>query len=149
MQKACKNARCMAFNPSSILRKRALRDTAPRRLVLQALASHAKPLLQKDVHGWIEKQNGDVNLVSVYRILERFEEHGIVHRHPSTGGFVLCSLPDTEGHHGFLSCESCGTVKEFADPALCKQEGRIAKQSQFTLNHHLTDMIGLCSTCSS
>lgn len=118
--------------------------------MLQALASHAAPLLHKDVHSWIEKRNnGVINLVTVYRILERFHELGIVHKHPSTGGFVLCSLPDTGGHHGFLSCESCGRVEEFADAALCKQENRIARQAKFKTKRHISDILGCCSACSA
>lgn len=139
----------MKTDPKAILQKLNLRDTQPRRLVLRALMKSKKPISHKEIHEWIQGQDAAVNLVTVYRTLETFLEIGIIHRHPSTGGFVLCSLPEKEGHHGFLSCESCGRVEEFADSALCKQEDRIAKKAKFAAKHHVSDILGSCSLCSS
>jgi Fur family ferric uptake transcriptional regulator len=124
----------------------ALRDTQPRRLVLQALRRLRKPAAPKDVFAWITRRDA-VNLVTVYRILRKFEEVGMVHRHPSTGGITLCSLPGKKGHHGFLSCQKCGRVEEFADAALCAQEDRIARRAGFRPRRHLSEILGVCSHC--
>ena len=129
-----------------ILHAHALRDTQPRRLVIEALSKIEKPASHKEILVWIEQKGAAINLVTVYRILETFEDLGIVHRHPSSGGFVLCSM-DEDGHHGFLSCQKCGTVEEFTDEKLCKEENRIARKAGFTPKHHMSEIIGLCGSC--
>lgn len=138
----------MQSKAPAILQAHGLRDTQSRRLVIETLAQSPTPISQKEIHVCIVKQGSTTNLVTVYRILETFEELGIVHRHPATGGFTLCSLQDHEGHHGFLSCEKCGTVSEFADAKLCVEENRIAKQAGFTPKHHISEIVGLCSHCT-
>lgn len=139
----------MKIDPQAILRKCNLRDTQPRRLVLKALMNFNKPTSHKEIHQWIQKQDAAVNLVTVYRALETFEERGVIHKHPSSGGIMLCSMSEEAGHHGFLSCESCGKVEEFCNEDLCSHENRIAKQAGFTPKQHVSEIIGVCSTCSS
>lgn len=140
----------------TILRAHALRDTQPRRLVIEALCNIKKPASHKEIYSWIEKQGAATNLVTVYRILETFEGLGIVHRHPSSGGFILCSMEEEGCHgtvvrdttcHGFLSCQECGTVQEFTDEKLCKEEKRIARKAGFTPKHHMSEIIGVCTKC--
>lgn len=137
----------MKADPQAILQQFNLRDTQPRRLVLKALVNMQKPASHKEIHRWIEEQDAAVNLVTVYRTLETFEEIGIIHRHPSSGGIILCSMNEEEGHHGFLSCEKCGMVEEFCNEDLCSKEDRIAKKAGFTPKHHVSEIIGICAGC--
>lgn len=137
----------MKLNTSSLLRQYGLRVTQSRCLVLQAMST-GKPLSHRDIHTKIVKSNGGINLVTVYRILEAFEAIGLVHKHLSTGGFILCSLQKEKGHHVILSCEDCGTVEECCDIDLCKHEDRIAKKAGFIPKIHLSEVIGICSSCS-
>lgn len=124
-----------------------LRDTQPRRLVLSVLQRAKTPLSHKKIFTEIKKSNAAINLVTIYRVLEKFEEIGLTHRHLHSGGVVLCTLQDTKGHHVLLSCSSCGTVKECADPHLCQHEDRIAKKAGFTPKAHCSEVIGMCSSC--
>ena len=145
------------MDSATLLRQYDLRQTAPRRLVLEALSCLGKPVAAGELHTWIVRNGGSVNLVTVYRTLELFEEKGITHRHPSSGNVTLCALPNEHGHHGtvtgtvtchgFLSCRSCGKVEEFSDPELCRQENRIAKNAGFRVAEHLTEILGTCSSC--
>ena len=137
----------MTFDSSIVLRAHKLRDTLPRRLTLSALHDLHAPADCKTVLARIRRRQKAVNLVTVYRMLDRFETLGIVHKHPSSGKYTLCSLPDAKGHHGFLSCRKCGRVKEFADSDLCKKEDRIAQRAGFLSESHVSDIVGLCSSC--
>lgn len=132
-----------------LLKARGLRDTQPRRLVVRALYALARPAQQKEVWEWIAEQDAAISLVTVYRILKAFEERHIVHRHLSTGGFTLCSLPHQPGHHGFLSCTACGEVAEFAEPDLCRIENRIAERVGFHPLHHMSEIVGTCRQCAN
>ena len=136
----------MQVDIHELLKTSGLRDTQSRRLVLEALATSSKPISQKEIHLWITKNGSTTNLVTVYRIVEALEKLSIVHRHPSSGGFVLCTMQE-EGHHGFLSCQECGMVEEFSDPSLCKEEDRIARKAGFTPKHHVSEIIGCCADC--
>ena len=131
----------------AILRRFALRDTQSRRLVLKAFMHFTKPVAHKEIYNWLQKKDAAINLVTVYRILGLFEERGIIHKHPSSGGFILCSMNDEAGHHGFLSCEECGKVEEFIDKTLCGQEDRIAKKAGFAPKNHISEIVGVCAEC--
>ncbi len=143
----------------SILQKHGLRATLPRRIVLEAMQQIGKPATQREISDWIQAQGHGVHFVTVYRILETFEKKHIVHRHPSSGGFTLCSVPAVPGHHdtsasratchGFLSCKSCGKVEEFLNEALATLEKRIAKEAGFISTSHINEIVGICSSCHS
>jgi Fe2+ or Zn2+ uptake regulation protein len=115
--------------------------------VITALTEIGRPVSHKEVHEWLKKKRTAINLVTVYRILEKFETLGLVHKQPTSGGFVLCALSAEHGHHGFLSCQQCGTVEEFADPDLCRVENAIARKAGFIPASHLSEIVGICSTC--
>lgn len=134
-------------NPATILRQNNLKDTQSRRLVLKALMHFLKPVSHKEIHQWIQQQDAATNLVTVYRTLQKFEEIGLVHRHPSSGGFVRCSLCGHDGQHGFLSCEECGKVEEFCNESICSTEEHIAKKAGFVAKQHVSDIIGVCNSC--
>jgi len=138
----------MRSNIPAILSKYDLRITQPRQLVLETMLNTNKPLSHKDIHAKVTKSSGNISLVTVYRILETFERIGLVHRHLSTGGFILCCLQEEHGHHVLLSCEDCGSVEECSDTDFCKHEDRIAKSKGFSPKVHLSELIGVCSSCS-
>lgn len=130
-----------------ILQLHNLRDTMARRLVILALQDIKKPVSHKEIFSWIKLQNATINLVTVYRTIDSFLDLHIIHKHPTSGGFLLCSMPTQKGHHGFLSCKDCGTVQEFSDSVLCKEENRIAAQNQFSPLSHTNDIVGTCNQC--
>jgi len=130
---------------SAILDTHGLRDTQSRRLVLKVLMQSKKPLSQKDIHACLAKEDRVVNLVTVYRILEKFRDVGLIHH--SAGGVVFCSLEQADGHHVLLSCEECGVIEEYCDEELCKHEDRIAKRAGFFPTSHVSELIGRCASC--
>ena len=135
-------------NPAEILRQYKLKDTQSRRLVLSALISFQKPVTQKEVYQWICSQDATTNLVTVYRTLKLFKDHDIIHRHPSSGGFLLCTVENNNGCHSFLSCQACGKVEEFCDVQCCSTKSTAAKKAGFTPTEHVSEIIGTCSTCT-
>lgn len=131
------------------LKERGLRDTQPRRMVLDALKRMGKPASPVDIRRWIVDNGGTVNVVTIYRILAVLEERNLVHRHACDGLVSPCVLPSPEGHHGFLHCSSCGSVEEFSDVALCRAEDALAKRAGFVAAKHVSEIVGTCSSCSS
>jgi Fe2+ or Zn2+ uptake regulation protein len=131
-----------------LLRSRGLKDTLPRRAVLQILDSAKNPLSIQDIHVHLTKQKQSIGVVTIYRVIEALSKAGLVHRHPLEGTLSGCTLPDVSGHHVLLHCASCGTVREVHDHELCKRENQLAKQLGFTPSHHVSELIGTCSSCS-
>jgi Fur family ferric uptake transcriptional regulator len=125
-----------------------LKQTLSRKCIINALQALGIPSDATTIHSWVAAHGHDINLTTVYRTLETFLEHDIVHRHPSTGNIVLCSKLDEPGHHGFIRCEKCNNVEEFIDHQLCKEKNRIAKKNGFTPKYYLSEIVGVCSQCA-
>lgn len=126
-----------------------LRDTKPRRLILDVLKKQKACLLPQDIHACLRKTGERINLVTVYRVLEKFLAAGLVHRHPSTGAYLRCTEPDAKGHHGILSCSHCGKTEEFVSKDLSTIEHRIAESKGYRPRSHISEIIGDCSACLS
>lgn len=133
---------------SNILQRYTLKDTKPRRSILQVLDDVSTPLTKKEIYQQLKKNGISINLVTIYRIIQVFEKLHIIHQHPSSGAYSLCSHQQKRGHHVLLSCHTCGQVKECIDADLCKQENRVAHNAGFTPKQHISEIIGICFTCS-
>lgn len=131
-----------------LLKKHGLKDTQPRRLVLEALSRSKAPVSHYALRDKIVSSGKTIDTVTVYRTIETFEKIGLVHRHPCDGHVSLCTMPETPGHHGFLHCTSCKNVEEYCSEELCRKEHGIAKQSGFTPTSHISEIIGICRSCN-
>lgn len=135
-------------SPEQILEQSNLRDTQTRRMVLRALQSTKKGTTVQEVYERITKAGATINLATVYRIIEKFAEEGIVHEHSTQGVFSVCSMPEHSSHHGLVSCTECGKLEEFHNKELCNIEHKALKQAGFSSTRHLTHIMGLCRTCA-
>lgn len=131
-----------------LLKLRGLRDTVPRRGVLDACLALDKPVSPKDVFHWLHTRKRTIDLVTIYRILEKLETLGLVHRHACNGDVALCSMPEKEGHHAFLHCSRCGHTREFVSASLCRTENAIAQRLEFTPSQHVSEIVGTCRSCT-
>ncbi len=131
------------------MRAAGLKDTLPRRSVVETLAARRSPATPADIAAATIKRKRPVNLVTVYRILEALAAIGVVHRHPCSGRFALCQLESPNGHHGFLHCHDCGHSEEFLSEDLCRIEKSIAANVGFTSQSHVAEIIGTCRDCRS
>lgn len=137
----------MDNDAGTILSSTGLRGTQPRRMVLRVLLKARSPHSHKDIYQSIQKKGETINLVTVYRILQQFLESGIVHLHPTTGKYVLCTEANRHACHSFMTCERCGKVEEFHDKKLCAEEHRIAEKVGFSPRYHVSDVVGICARC--
>ncbi|ABI56293.1 Fur family transcriptional regulator [Alkalilimnicola ehrlichii MLHE-1] len=88
------------------LRHSGLRNTRPRRYVLEVLAHEEQPLSSREIHARMGEQACD--LVTVYRCLADFERVGLVQRHEFGDGNARYELNDQSGHHRhYVVCRIC------------------------------------------
>lgn len=131
----------------NILRKHHLKVTHPRLTVLEKIfhkdTATSQPELEKSV-------GDDIDRVTLYRVLNVFEEKGIIHKifdlH-GTATYALCSPQcTTHQHHDehvHFTCSVCNSVyclQEIKLPAISTPIG-------FHIDQVAVNAIGVCNKC--
>ena len=131
-----------------VLQAQGYKVTRPRRQVLGVLEEAQKSLSPYDIQKVLRQRGEYLNHVTIYRILNLFCRLNLAHKVLSAGGFVKCTLDNKEGCHRLLVCRCCGALQEFADDELCQRERKLAQNSGFHTEYHLSESLGICSDCS-
>jgi Fur family ferric uptake transcriptional regulator len=128
----------------SQLHRAGLKNTAPRRKILEILASTtSRHMSAEDVYRRLLELNEDIGLATVYRVLTQFESAGLVTRHHFEGGTAVFEL--NEGtHHDHIVCVDCGHVEEFTDEAIEEKQRAIAERLGFEITDHSLTLHGRC-----
>lgn len=128
------------------LSKAGYRVTRPRRAVMRALledesfSSPAELLERARVH------HPSTGLVTVYRTLDLLSQMGFVRRiHTEDGCHSYARA--TTGHRHHLVCRRCGAAVEFEGCDLSSFFARLAQETGYSIEDHLLELVGLCSTC--
>ncbi len=124
------------------------RLTAPRRVVVETLASSQRILSPLDVYESARERYPGLGLVTVYRTIEKLEELGLLQRvHQPSGchGFISAF----SGHQHLLICQECGLVEFFSgeDENMGTFMAAIEQQSGFRLEEHWLQLFGVCEIC--
>ena len=91
-----------------------------------------------------------MGIASVYRVLDRLSELGLVHRVDLGGGVTRFepALPGGEHHH-HLVCDECGRVEMFDDAGLEQALEQVAGARGYQLAQHDVVLRGACADCKS
>ncbi|MEA3290857.1 MAG: ferric iron uptake transcriptional regulator [Pseudomonadota bacterium] len=132
----------------SDLRQAGLKTTVPRLKVLSILENNTdKHLGAEDVYKILLAEDETIGLATVYRVLTQFESAGLVLRHNFEGERAVFEL-DNNDHHDHMVCVDCGTVIEFYDKTIEKQQELIAKKHGFQIEDHALYLYGVCKNCA-
>src|SRR6195952_445238 len=100
-------------NYEALLETHHLKKTGPRLKVLSLLSAKNTATSQPD----LESVMNDIDRVTLYRILNAFEEKGIIHKVfdlNGTANYALCKSHCDEGHHHdehlHFNCTNCKNV---------------------------------------
>lgn len=133
----------MAKNPT---KRRSAADQD--KIIVEALRGVGRPMsayeLIEEVRG-----KGVSAPPTVYRALQRLIEDGLAHRLESLNAFVACDHPHHHGKAVFAICDSCGTVKEFDNPAAVKSLQAWASKNDFNIRSMTMELRGRCSDCTA
>lgn len=132
-----------------LLKSHGLRKTAGRLAVLALFAKEGKALSHSELQGGV---TGNVDRVTLYRILESFEQNGILHKVPDDQVSVKYALCDHdhevgEAHsdnHAHFKCRVCGNTVCLDDteiPQLNVPKGYKVEGSLLLIS-------GLCAGCA-
>ncbi|MGF7079454.1 Fur family transcriptional regulator [Mucilaginibacter sp. UYCu711] len=131
-----------------LLKRHQLKRTEARLRVLNLLVNKKTATSQPDLESVI----GDVDRVTLYRILNAFEEKGIIHKVfdlNGTANYAICSSDCDEHHHNdehlHFNCSNCKNV-------YCLDEldmPPIALPAGFKLEKLSFSATGLCPKCAN
>lgn len=126
------------------LKKAGLKVTLPRIKILD-LMQHpdSAHISAEDLYKKLIDQGEEIGLATVYRVLNQFDDAGIVTRHHFEGGKSVFEL-NSQHHHDHLVCLDCGKVIEFRDEVIEERQKIIAKQHHVKLTNHSLYLYGNC-----
>ncbi|ATG75917.1 ferric iron uptake transcriptional regulator [Zobellella denitrificans] len=134
----------MADN-NQALKKAGLKVTLPRVKILELLQQpETQHVSAEDLYKLLIDQGEEIGLATVYRVLNQFDDAGIVTRHHFEGGKSVFELA-TQEHHDHLVCLDCGKVIEFHDEIIEQRQRDIASQYNIKLTNHSLYLYGHCT----
>jgi Fur family ferric uptake transcriptional regulator len=126
------------------LKKAGLKVTLPRLKILEILQKpRNQHISAEDVYKLLIEQEEEIGLATVYRVLNQFDDAGILNRHHFEGGKSVFEISHKE-HHDHLVCLTCGKVVEFEDNVIEKRQEEIAKKHNMKLTNHSLYLYGEC-----
>ncbi|MEJ6079591.1 ferric iron uptake transcriptional regulator [Vibrio sp. 1-Bac 57] len=129
-------------NENLALKEAGLKVTSPRLKILSLLQlPENQHLSAEDLYKKLLEQGDEVGVATVYRVLNQFDDAGIVTRHHFEGGKSVFELTHQE-HHDHLVCLKCGEVIEFNDPLIEEQQKLIAAKYGIKLTNHSLYLYG-------
>jgi len=128
----------------NILKTHKLRVTEGRVDVLEFFIRQNKTLSFRD----LEDEFTDSDRVTLYRTLNSFTEHGVIHKIPDDSGFATyglchdtCNSEDHNHDHMHFKCNECGTIE-------CLEQHIPSVKIP---GYHITEanliLKGICKTC--
>lgn len=137
----------MGITPDEILKIHGLKNTRQRKIVLEEFSKASTALSQPDLE---KRLKGEMDRVTLYRILSSFEENGILHGvldQQGTMNYANCSSSCTSAHHHdehiHFNCTNCRKIYclNVKIPSVQIPESFRVDQFSFTAT-------GLCNSCA-
>lgn len=126
------------------LKRAGLKITLPRIKILSILQQPMNQHISAEsVYKILLEQREEIGLATVYRVLNQFDDAGIVTRHHFEGGKSVFELAQ-KAHHDHLVCLKCGKVVEFEDNVIEQRQSDIAEAHKIKLTNHSLYLYGEC-----
>lgn len=127
---------------NTALKEAGLKITSPRVKILRLLQlPRNQHISAEELYKKLLEEEHEVGVATVYRVLNQFEDAGIVTRHHFEGGKSVFELAN-QSHHDHLVCLKCGEVIEFHDDVIEKQQKMIAEKYGIKLSSHSLYLYG-------
>lgn len=134
-----------------------LRNTEPRRIILDILGRTSRHLSAEDIYFLVRGINPSIGFATVYRTLDLLDRMGIVQKFDFGEGrsrYELISNRDKDSHHHHLVCTSCRKVIDYSNFAeeekelIKKTEEVLSRKHGFRIKSHIIHFYGICNECS-
>lgn len=129
----------------SYLKKNGIKVTKARIALLNILEKVSKGISAENLYEECKNQGVNINLSTIYRFLELFEERKLINKVSLGEGPFIYSLNKNKHNHT-VECDVCH--KEIAFPCPIQHIEELLKaQVGFTLKEHKLEMKGVCEDC--
>ncbi|MFB6434764.1 MAG: ferric iron uptake transcriptional regulator [Candidatus Malihini olakiniferum] len=130
---------------NTALKKAGLKVTLPRLKILEVLQDpECHHVSAEDLYKKLIDMGEEIGLATVYRVLNQFDDAGIVTRHNFEGSKSVFELTQQQ-HHDHLICLDCGRVIEFCNEFIESRQHEIAETHSIKLTNHTLYLYGHCS----
>ena len=139
----------------TILKENSFRITKQRLFVIELLDKSKEALSAYEIKDKLQAKKLDVDVVSIYRIIDCLEKNGLVHKVLSTNKVKKCKLEhedtckkheDNHCHH-LLICEKCNSVEEIHCAGISSVIKKVESDSRFKIKTHNLEFHGICNAC--
>lgn len=130
----------------SALKRRGLRASASRRMIIEILRETVAPLSAREISRGPDGGSIGLDLASVYRNLEILEEHGLVHQIQAgrgPGRYLLAGGVERE----YLVCDRCGAIADVDPDEMDGVRTVIRERFGYEVRFRRVPMVGLCRKC--
>lgn len=130
-----------------LLKKVGLKVTEPRLTILELMQITREEMQHfsaEDIYKLLLERKSEIGLATVYRVLNQFEEVGILTRHNFDANKAVYEL-NFNHEHDHIICMDCGKVFEFKDPDIERRQREISEQHGIQLANHSLYLYGNCS----
>ncbi len=124
-----------------------VRDTAPRRAIMQLIAARDGHFTANDLIEDARSRAVSVGRATVFRTLDLLTDQGSLERLDLPSGehaYVACA---PRQHHHHVICSRCGASVEVVDSGLQDVVHEIGSLSGYRIDSHRLELYGLCPAC--
>lgn len=129
------------------IRKRGLRRTAQRDLILETFLRTEDHLSSDDLYRLVQKEDPTIGYTTVYRTLRLLTEAGLAREVRFGDGRTYYEHHYKHQHHDHMICTECGKVIEFFSPEIEALQDEMAAKHNFKPTYHSLRILGYCSEC--
>lgn len=128
------------------LKKKGLRLTKPRKVILDLIHDRGEHLTAEDIIKHVHEKLPHVNKSTIYRTLELLQKNDCVYKSESADRAIYHHAE--EGHHHHLVCRKCGKTIECEEDIFKPVEKFLREKRGFQVDFRHIVMSGLCERCS-
>ena len=139
---------CLNCNYQEMLSSAELEATPNRLRVLEVVGDNNCPLSAGDIYKTLERSSS-INRVTVYRILDRLVDQGVVDRLSTGGRAAYYGLAPNEHHqpHPHFYCKVCGQMDCLNPESLSVETDAIQKTFPGRIDKVEVRVDGICKNC--
>ena len=129
-----------------LLRKSGYKATPSRLLVLEVLQKARGPI---SAQRFIEMLKGQMNQVTVYRILKALKTKGLIRPIDLRHNHAHYELVKGNDHH-HLVCVGCGRIEDVHDCGVENNHRLVLRHAKHfaSVEHHALEFYGMCKVCA-
>jgi len=131
-----------------MLKHDGLKNTKHRNSILNIIEISAQPITAEQVFMTLKKNEVDINLSSVYRILNTLVEKCLVIKTVMPGESKAVFEMNRFEHKHYVVCTQCKKIVSVPGCPLEEYEKKLREKTGFQIQGHQLEVFGICRECS-